>query len=73
MDLKKARKLYDELLGEDADKNFDRVDRILTKLVIGQCDMIAEQINSYDDDMRIEWLLRYITESEIKEFAGKIR
>ncbi|MHA2280193.1 MAG: hypothetical protein ACXAC5_04895 [Promethearchaeota archaeon] len=67
-------KLYEELLGPEEDNenhNFKVSDRLID-LVIHACDIISEQVNMYDNNLKIEWLLdQGFTPEEIKEFVGR--
>lgn len=68
-------KLYDELLGpteEDWDQNQERVSDRLIDMVIQQCDVIAEMVNSCDSDEQLKWLMENgCTPDSIREFVGR--
>lgn len=68
------KELYEELIGpeEDNEDRYLKVADRLIDLVIHASDIIAEQVNMYDDDLKIEWLLKQgFTVEEIKEFVGR--
>lgn len=67
------QELYKELLGpEDNEANLEKVTDRLVDLVILVSDAIAEQVNMYDDNEKIRWLLdQGFTVDKIKEFVGR--
>jgi len=70
---KQARVIYEKLLGDSEEsENFEKISDRLIDLVIEIHDTLAEQINAFDDDEKILWILRQgYTEDEIEEYVKR--